>query len=172
MDAAQFVVVTHSGGGKLVERSEQTAAWLLPIPDNVKDKTAQSAADIWRSAAVSLKAGRKEKAPAPIRLSELYAIIPGQAPGLSMARFVTDVSFHTYPTVGAGAAFRQTLELIRPAVKKYLSGLATESTIFGVKCADTCSNGRTATLRYPRSRTGLLLTIAVKPGAHLRISLH
>jgi hypothetical protein len=122
-----FSVIQRTPDGKLLARSEQTAGWQLLLPDNVKEKAAQSGADIWRSAAVSLKADRKDKAPVPIHLSELYAIVPGQDPALSTARFVTDVSFHTYPTVEAGPAFRQMLELIPPAVKKYSSGPSTES---------------------------------------------
>ena len=121
-----FSVILRSADGRLLAGPSETAGWALLLPDNVKDKGAQSAAGTWQSAAVSLKVDRKDKAPVAINLPELYAIVPGPDPALSVARLVTDASMHTYPTVDAGAAFRRMLELIPAAVKKYPSGSATE----------------------------------------------
>lgn len=75
------------------------------LPDHVKHKAAQPAADTWRSATVSRKGDRKDKALNPLNLNDLYAIVPGPNPALSAARLVrftsTPPSMGTAPGLGA-----------------------------------------------------------------------
>ena len=124
---ANLSVIMRTPDGKLLARSEEGAGWSLLLPDNVKEKVPKSAADIWRGAVVAVKADRKDKNPAQLNLAELYAIVPGSDPAFSAAHLVTDISLQKYPNTDPALAFRQTLELIAPAVKKYPSGPAAES---------------------------------------------
>ena len=132
--------------GNLLARSGEALEWTILLPDSVKDKVSQSAPDIWRGTAISLKTDRKEKTPTAVNLKELYAIVPGRDPALSAARLVTDVSLHKMPNVDDGQAFRQMVDLIPAAVKTYPAGPSPKRSaiIFEVKCPAGCGNGRTA----------------------------
>ncbi len=120
-------VIMRTPDGNLLARSGEALEWTILLPDSVKDKVSQSAPDIWRGAAISLKTDRKEKTPTAVNLKELYAIVPGRDPALSAARLVTDVSLHKMPNVDDGQAFRQMVDLIPAAVKTYPAGPSTET---------------------------------------------
>ena len=120
-----FSVIARAPDGRLLARSE-APGWSLLLPDNGKNKAPQSASSLWAAATVSVKRDRKEKTPAPLNLAELYAIVPGAAPGLSAAQLATDLSLHTYPNRDTAQAFGQMLELIPAAVKQYPSGAPAE----------------------------------------------
>jgi hypothetical protein len=121
-----FSVILRTPDGRLLARSGESADWLLLVPEGGKSKTAQSAVELWRGAAVTAKKERKDKAPTPIAVGDLYAIVPGQDPSLSAARLATDVSVHQLPEMDEAQAFRQMLDIIPPAVKSYHSGAAAD----------------------------------------------
>jgi hypothetical protein len=120
-------VIVRTPEGNLVARSGEAADWAMLLPDAVKDKAPQSPADIWRSAAVSLKSDRKDKTLTTINLKDLYAIVPGRDPAMSASRLVTDVSMHKAPNVTDPQAFRQMVDLIPTAAKTYSTGPSSEA---------------------------------------------
>jgi hypothetical protein len=120
-------VIVRTPDGNVLARAGEAGDWATLLPDGVKDKAPQSPADIWRSAAVSLKSDRKDKTLTPINLKDLYAIVPGRDPATSAAHLVTNVSIHKVPNVNDGQAFRQMVELIPTAVKAYPAGPPTET---------------------------------------------
>jgi len=121
-----LTAMVRTADGKLYARSAEGNAWTLLLPDGGNAKSAQSAAEIWRGATVSMKRDRKEKAATPIAAAELYAIVPGLDAAASAARLATDASLHKFPGVETGEAFRRMLEIVPPVVKAYPSGIATE----------------------------------------------
>ena len=121
-----FSVIARAADGTLLARPGGAGDWLVLIPDGVKSKTPQKTMDIWRETSLAFKKDRKDKTPSPIRLEDVYAIIPGPDPALSAARLVTEVSWHKLPGMDAGQAFRQSVEIIPQAAKSYPSGAAIE----------------------------------------------
>jgi|GEM_PF-1746854 len=122
---ASYSAIMRAADGTLLAGGE-SGGWQLLLPDGSKNKAAQSPAELWRSAVVTVKKERKDKAATTLALADLYAIIPGQDPSLSAARLATDVSLHKLPGMDESQAFRQMLELIPPAVKSYSSGPAAD----------------------------------------------
>ncbi len=120
-----FSAILRAPDGTLLATGD-SGGWLLLLPDGEKSKTAQSAAELWRSATVTIKKDRKDKGGASINLTELYAIVPGQDASLSAARLATNESIHKLPGMEDPAAFRQMLELIPAAAKSYPSGPAAD----------------------------------------------
>ena len=120
-----YSAILRAPDGTLLAAGD-SGGWQLLLPDGTKSKTAQSAPDLWRSAVVTVKKERKDKAATAIALGDLYAIIPGQDPSLSAARLATDFSIYKLPGVDDAQAFRQMLELIPAAVKSYPSGPAAD----------------------------------------------
>jgi hypothetical protein len=123
---SSLTVILRAADGRLLARSGESADWLLLVPEGEKSKTAQSAVELWRGAAVTAKKERKDKASAPIALGDLYAIVPGQDASLSGARLATDLSLHQLPGMDDARAFRQMLDIIPPTVKRYPSGAAAD----------------------------------------------
>ena len=121
-----FSVILRTEDGRLLAHSGESAAWTLLVPDGVKNKAPQSAAELWRGSSVTLRKERKDKTPAPVRLENLYALIPGQDPAFSAARLATDTSWHKLPGMDEAQAFRRMIEIIPQAPKSYPSGAAAE----------------------------------------------
>jgi hypothetical protein len=122
---ASYSAILRAPDGNLLAAGE-SGGWQLLLPDGAKNKAAQSPAELWRSALVTVKKERKDKAATTLVLGDLYAIIPGQDPSLSAARLATDFSIYKLPGVDDSQAFRQMLELIPPAVKRYSTGAAAD----------------------------------------------
>jgi len=120
-----FSAILRAPDGTLLA-ANGSGGWQLLLPDNEKSKTAQSAADIWKNASITIRKDRKDKASATLNLAELYAILPGQDASLSAARLATDISLHKLPGMDDSAAFQQMLGIIPAAAKSYSSGPAAE----------------------------------------------
>ncbi len=123
---ASFSAVLRAPDGTLLARTGESGGWLLLLPDGEKSKAAQSAAELWRNAVITLKQDHKDKTGRTIRLADLYAVIPGQDPSSSAARLATDPSLHKLPGIDDSQAFRQMLELMPVAAKTYASGPAAD----------------------------------------------
>ena len=122
---ANLSAIVRAGDGKLYSRSADGNTWTLLLPDGSNAKIADSAANLWRAAAVTMKHDHKEKTGTPITWAELYAIVPGD-PATSAARLATESSLHLFPGVDAPEAFRRMVEFIPAAVKSYPTGKPTE----------------------------------------------
>ncbi|HXN50097.1 MAG TPA: hypothetical protein VN893_25830 [Bryobacteraceae bacterium] len=117
--------VRRAADGALLGRGA-SPDWQLLLPDGLKSKTAETAAQMWSESTVTLKKDRKDKSPSPIRLEELYAIVPGQDAAVSAAALATELAQHKTPGVSDEDAFRSMLSLIPAAVKAYPSGPAAD----------------------------------------------
>jgi hypothetical protein len=123
---ANLAAIVRSADGRLHSRSADGTAWTLLLPDGANAKTAETSANLWRAAAISLKRDRKEKAATPIAAAELYAILPGMDPAASAERLATETALHKIPGADEPEAFRRMVEFIPPAVKAYPTGKSTD----------------------------------------------
>ena len=119
-------ILARSADGKVYTRSGEANDWTLLLPEATNSKMAQSSAELWRSAALAIKADHKEKAGTPIALAQLYLILPGRDPAAAAARLATDPGLHQFPGVQSGEAFRRMLELLPAIVKSYPTGSTTD----------------------------------------------
>ncbi len=121
-----FSVILRASDGRLLGKTGESADWVLLVPEGEKSKTAQTAVEMWKGAAVTVKKERRDKAQTAVALSELYAIVPGQDASLGAARLATDPSWHQLPGMDEAQAFRQMLAIIPAATKLYGSGAAAD----------------------------------------------
>ncbi len=122
---ADLTVLRRLPDGSLAGRTGDSE-WRLLLPENVKSKTADTAAHIWADASIETKKDRKDKTPAAVRMQDLYAILPGLDPTLSITALATDLTLHKTPGVADADAFATMLSLIPPAVKAIPAGTASE----------------------------------------------
>jgi hypothetical protein len=132
---SSFTVIVRSADGRLLTRPAEGTGWTLLLPDGSNAKTAQSAVEIWRGAAIIMKSDRKDKAGVTLANGELYAILPGMDPAASAARLATENALHQSPGVDMTEAFRRMLEFIPAAVKAYPTGKATDQIRDSVRSA-------------------------------------
>ena len=115
-------ILIRPADGKLYTQPAEGSGWTLVLPDAGSSKAAQSSAEIWRSATITYKSDRKEKAGTPIPLAQFYLVMPGRDAAASAARLATDTSLHKFPGVESAEAFRRRLEFLPAAMKSYPSG--------------------------------------------------
>ena len=117
---AEFTVVRRQADGSLVGRAG--SEWKLLLPENLKNKTAATAAQLWKDSVIEFRQDRKEKTGTAIRAEELYAIVPGPDAGASAAALSTDLAWHLLPGGAAAEAFKQMISLLPQAAKAYAAG--------------------------------------------------
>ena len=130
---ADFTVVRRQPDGTLLGRSG--TEWKLLLPEGLRTKSAEPAAQLWKESTISFRQDRKDKSETAIRAEELYAVVPGSDPAAAAAALATDPSWHAIPGVSSADAFRQMLSILPAAVKNSPTGAPAES-IRGFLSAD------------------------------------
>jgi hypothetical protein len=120
-------LVRRTAAGLVLSRTSGTANWQLLLPEDTNTKVADTAAKLWAGATLTVKADRKDKATVPVRLDELYAIIPTRDASASAALLATDIGAHQTPGVEPADAFRQLIALLPAAVKAYPDGAVSKT---------------------------------------------
>lgn len=143
---ATIGLIVRAPDGKLYTRSAEGEGWTLLLPEAANAKVAQSSADIWRAAAITFQAERKDKTATPVPIAELYAILAGPDPSASAVRLATEVGLHQFPGVKPAEAFQHMLEAIPVAVKSYPAVRSSEPVRDFVRteltnCVNDWSNG-------------------------------
>jgi Tetratricopeptide repeat len=118
---SDFTAVRRARDGTLLARGAG-GDWQLLLPEGLKLKTAEPAAQLWSESEIELKKERKDKSPAEVRSQELYAIIPAQDAGDAAAELATDLSLYKLPGVTDADAFQQMVSLLPQAAKAFPAG--------------------------------------------------
>lgn len=121
-----FAIIRRGADGVLLGRTAQLPDWQLLLPDGVKSKTPQSAVEIWKQAAISVRTDRKDKANTEIPHEQFYALLPGTDPAALAATLATDPALHANPGIVAGDAFLRSISFLPSAVKAHPSGPSAE----------------------------------------------
>jgi hypothetical protein len=122
---SDFSVVRRKADGALIGRSG--SEWRLLLPEGVKAKTAEPAAQLWQEANITFRQERKEKGDTPVNTRELYAIVPAADAGAGSAALATDLSWHAIPGIPPADAFRLMLSVLPAAIKNFPAGPPAES---------------------------------------------
>ena len=120
-----FNVVRVAPDGTLLGRS--SGEWHVLLPEGVKLKDAEPAAQLWKDAVIEVRQDRKDKTGNAVRVAELYAVVPGQDAGAAAAALATEVSWHALPGVNGADAFRATIAFLPEAARKFPSGAPAET---------------------------------------------
>ena len=123
---SEFSVVRVASDGTLLGRSIG-GEWRLLLPEGVKLKDAEPAAQLWKDAVIEVKQDRKEKTGTAVRVEELFAVVPAQDAGAAAAALATEVSWHALPGVNATDSFRATISFLPEAARKFPSGAPAET---------------------------------------------
>jgi YD repeat-containing protein len=137
---AAFSVIRRAPDGNVWAKAGATTEWTLLLPDGLKGKTSGSAATLWNASIITIKKDKADKEPLKVPVESLYAILPGADVAGSAAQAVTRLELLQAPGVDETTAFRQSVELIPPAISTFPSGAASE------KIRDSVRSGMTARL--------------------------
>lgn len=122
---SEFSVVRVASDGTLVGRTG-SGEWRLLLPENVKFKDAEPAAQLWKGSVIEVKQDRKEKTGTAVRVEELYAIVPGPDPA-GTATLATELSWYALPGVNANDAFQAMISFLPEAARKFPTGAPGET---------------------------------------------
>jgi hypothetical protein len=123
---SDFNVVRRAADGTLIGRSDG-GKWRLLLPEGVKAKALEPAAQLWKESTVEFRKERKEKTGEAVGLDALYAIVPGADPSNSASALATDISLHKLPGISDAEALRQLIDLFPQAAKAFPSGAAADT---------------------------------------------
>jgi hypothetical protein len=98
-------------GGYLVRK--ESGSWVPVAPDGVNLKTAASYASLWSSASIGIQEERNAKGTTPLKMIDLFAILPGSDRNQAVVDFLADASnFRGVGEKNEDAAFEERMSML------------------------------------------------------------